>query len=226
MNRDDRQKDRQKLEGETKILATFDRLTQLDNGLIGSLVDDADALLAEARDHMVAMLEKLAYVDDVRHPMASSLHFCAIMLSLYLALRSRGVDPHDFGNRLLSLLREQNEANPPPALSEPVPALAAAAEQPVKSGQFAFDVINGEADSYSMTVTSCAVCALFAQYDAMDLVPYMCASDDVMSDAGGQGLRRRGSIALGADHCDFVFVKGGDPLRLADQYPEKIKFVS
>ena len=80
MNRDDQQKDRQKVEGETKILATFDRLTQLDNGLIGSLVDDADALLAEARDHMVAMLEKLAYVDDVRHPMASSLHFCAIKI--------------------------------------------------------------------------------------------------------------------------------------------------
>ena len=61
---------------------------------------------------------------------------------------------------------------------------------------------------------------------AMDLVPYMCASDDVVSDAGGWGLWRKGSIALGGYQCDFVFEKNGTPLRLVDQYPDRIRFIS
>ncbi len=51
----------------------------------------------------------------------------------------------------------------------------------------------------------------------------MCATDDSMSDAGNQGLRRTGTIALGADHCDFRFRHGDEPKRLAPQYPEKIQ---
>lgn len=59
----------------------------------------------------------------------------------------------------------------------------------------------------------------------MSLVPYFCAVDDVMSDKGNQGLRRTGSLALGASHCDFRYWRGGQPNRLAEQYPEQIRFV-
>ena len=55
------------------------------------------------------------------------------------------------------------------------------------------------------------------------MVPYMCSFDDVVSDAGDQGLRRTGTIALGASHCDFRFRQGGKPRRLAEQYPERIQ---
>ncbi len=74
-----------------------------------------------------------------------------------------------------------------------------------------------------MNITSCAICHLFGNHDAMDLVPYMCAFDDVMSAAGDQGLRRTGTIALGASHCDFRFQQGGEPLPLAEQYPDQIR---
>lgn len=74
-------------------------------------------------------------------------------------------------------------------------------------------------------VKSCAICQAAARYDAMSLVPYFCAVDDVMSDKGNQGLRRTGSLALGASHCDFRYWRGGQPNRLAEQYPEQIRFV-
>lgn len=83
-----------------------------------------------------------------------------------------------------------------------------------------------EGDEHSdrgMNITSCAICHLFGKRGAMELVPYMCAFDDVVSDAGGQGLRRTGTIALGATHCDFRFRDGGEPLRLAEQYPDRIR---
>lgn len=55
----------------------------------------------------------------------------------------------------------------------------------------------------------------------MDLVPYMCATDDVVSDRGGQGLRRTGTIAVGAHQCDFRYKRGGEPLHLAPQCPQR-----
>ena len=83
---------------------------------------------------------------------------------------------------------------------------------------------SGEVD-WGMNIKSCAICSLFSRHDAMDLVPYMCATDDVMSDHGAQGLRRTGSIAVGAHQCDFVYKHEGEPQHLAKQYPEKIRIV-
>jgi hypothetical protein len=57
----------------------------------------------------------------------------------------------------------------------------------------------------------------------MEVVPYMCAVDDVMSDKGNQGLQRGGSLALGASKCDFRYKRGGQPQRLAEQYPLQIR---
>ncbi len=57
----------------------------------------------------------------------------------------------------------------------------------------------------------------------MAFTPYMCATDDLVSDQLDQGLRRTGTIALGAHRCDFRYKAGGEPLRLAEQYPEKIQ---
>ena len=39
-------------------------------------------------------------------------------------------------------------------------------------------------------------------------------------------MGRKGSIGVGAYQCDFVFEKNGTPLRLVDQYPDRIKFIS
>ena len=78
---------------------------------------------------------------------------------------------------------------------------------------------------WGMNIKSCAICHAFSKYDAMDLVPYMCASDDVESDRGGQGLRRTGTIAVGAHQCDFRYKRVGEPKHLAAQYPDRIRVV-
>ena len=74
-----------------------------------------------------------------------------------------------------------------------------------------------------MNIFSCDICHQFSKFDAMDLVPYMCALDDVLSDRFDQGLRRTGTIAVGAAQCDFRYERGGEPQRMADQYPNKIR---
>jgi hypothetical protein len=74
-----------------------------------------------------------------------------------------------------------------------------------------------------VNITRCGICHAYAKHDAMEFTPYMCATDDLESDRLGQGLRRTGTIALGAHRCDFRYKAGGEPLRLAEQYPDQIR---
>jgi hypothetical protein len=48
--------------------------------------------------------------------------------------------------------------------------------------------------------------------------PYVCALDDRVSRIFGLGLRRTGTIGLGASHCDFRWKLGGEPRTLDSQF--------
>jgi hypothetical protein len=174
----------------------------------------------------------MAYVDKPDHPMALAVFICSINLALYLALKKRGVDVHDFGNAMLTGLAKA-PASAPPDQSDPAnfalfKAGADASQQSAAPGEFVYEVHmdDGEDLDWGMNIKSCAICHQYTKYDAMDLVPYMCATDDVESDKGDQGLRRTGSIAVGAHRCDFRYKSGGEPQRLAAQYPDKIRLVA
>lgn len=54
----------------------------------------------------------------------------------------------------------------------------------------------------------------------------MCAYDDVASDQGNMGLRRTGTIALGATHCDFRYKQGTPTQHLANVYPDVIRLIN
>jgi hypothetical protein len=205
------------------------RLTRL----AGRLVDEPDRVIEEASAIFDTMLPKLAYMDNPGHMLAPALFICSVNLALYLALKKRGVGVHDFGSAMLNgltnapiVIPQESEA----ALRERLVHFAAAArasQTNAQSGEDVFEAVDAtHADfDWGYNVTSCAICNVASTYDAIDLVPYMCAVDDVMSDKGNQGLRRTGSLALGAQHCDFRFQRGGQPQRLAGQYPERIHFI-
>jgi len=201
--------------------------------LAGRFVSGTDAVIAEASAIFDEMLPSLAYVDKPQHPLASALFICSVNLSLYLALKKRGVDVHAFGNAMLNGLtrapipvpQESDEA-----LRERLAqfaVLAEASQTNAEPGEDVIEFVSGENEDFEWgyNVKSCAICHQAAKYDSMDLVPYFCAVDDVMSDKGNQGLRRSGSLAVGAQHCDFRYKRGGEPRRLAGQYPEQIRFV-
>lgn len=191
--------------------------------IAGRFVADPDAIVEDARQRLETMLPDLAYVDDPRNPMAGSMFMCQIALSAYLALAERGVDIHAYGAEVLEWWRS---FDPPESdgLSEELLAAAAQSQTNAKKGEFVWEVSVGDGPGeYEMTIRSCGICASFSKYGAMELVPYMCAGDDVFSDKLGQGLRRTGTIGLGAECCDFKYKAGGEPLRLAEQYPLQIR---
>lgn len=202
------------------------RLTRL----ASRFCDDAQTVVAEAEAIFDTMLPTMAYMDKPQHPLAAALFICSVNLSLYLALKQRGVDVHAFGNAMLNgLMRAPIPPMPQEseeALQERLQQFAILAQESqtnAQRGEDVFEVVNGEEFDWGYNIKSCAICHSAAEHNAMEVVPYMCAVDDVMSDKNNQGLRRTGSIALGASHCDFRYKRGGQSQRLAEQYPVQIQ---
>jgi hypothetical protein len=209
-------------EARQRVLAYFGALSGWLQPAVKQLADDDEAVVAQAREVFEGLHDEMPYVEQPEHTMASSMFACAAMLAMFQVLRKRGVDAHAWGRAVHSL----------PAVAPPTGGDddersrrdADASQSSAAPNEFVFAMVDGTATSDGgMNITSCAICHLFGKHDAMELVPYMCAFDDVISDAAGQGLRRTGTIALGAKHCDFRFRPEGDPLRLVEQYPDRIR---
>ncbi len=222
-------------ENEQFVRDQFDQARPLLTRLVKNFVDDAEVVVEEAATIFDGMIPDMAYVDDHEKPMAAAVFICSGMLAAYLALKKRGVGPHDFGSAMLHVMADMPQAEAPgePASDSvsseerfaQLVAGAEASQTEAAPGEFVYEGLpgNGEDFDWGMNITSCAICHAFSKYDAMDLVPYMCAWDDVMSDQGNLGLRRTGTIALGAHQCDFCYKQGGEPLRLVEQYPQRIR---
>jgi hypothetical protein len=219
------------LENQHFVKTTFFKPAQMRMTRLASrFATDPQTVVDEAEMIFDAMLPTMAYVDKPQHPLAAALFICNVNLSLYLALKRRGVDVHGFGNALLNGLRRA-PIPPPPELGEDALQAqltaflqaAQASQTNPQAGEDVFEVVAGDEFDWGYNVQSCALSHSATQHDAMEVVPYMCAVDDVMSDKNNQGLRRSGSIALGASHCDFRYQRGGQPQRLAEQYPKLIR---
>ncbi|MGI9432227.1 MAG: L-2-amino-thiazoline-4-carboxylic acid hydrolase [Myxococcota bacterium] len=191
---------------------------------VGAVVppSDVDGVQERAARRFEEMLDELPYADRPGHVMFASMFACAAMLAVFRVVREHGVDAHTWGRACHTLppgVEPSDEASERRSRRD-----ADASQQEAAPNEFVFEMIDVEGEgARGMNITSCAICHLFGRYDAMELVPYMCSFDDVVSDAGKQGLRRTGTIALGATHCDFRFRDGGEPLRLAAQYPDRIR---
>ncbi len=182
-------------------------------------------VVAEAEVLFTHMVDDLAYVDSPRLVLAEALFFCTTYLALYQVVRGRGVDVHDFGRAVLTRLSDLPGVVDEQGGEQQAPNLEGPGTHP---GEFVAEVVTpqpGDGFVWGYNVKFCAICYQFGRFDAMDLVPYMCASDDIFSAKGNQGLQRTGTIALGAHQCDFRYAQGRPPRRVADAFPERIKFV-
>src|SRR6185295_13786073 len=92
-----------KIENQQFVKTTFfDQANVRLTRLAGRFVSDVDAIVAEASAIFDEMLPSMAYMDKLQHPLAAALFICSVNLSLYLALKKRGVDVHDFGSAMLN----------------------------------------------------------------------------------------------------------------------------
>ena len=205
--------------GRAYVMDYFDHASRGLTNTLAGLVANPEATIDQARNILRdTIMDRLPYLDAAGSFMGNAVFFSACYLSVWLVLKDEGVDVHEFGAAILShteelptLFSEDNTANWP--------------ESPgTHSGEFEVEFVLLEEGYTGHNITSCGECKLYAQFDAMDLMPYMCATDDY-NDSMPPGLRRTATIALGHDHCDFRFRQGDNPTTLAQQYPEQIRWV-
>lgn len=60
---------------------------------------------------------------------------------------------------------------------------------------------------YGIDILECGVCKLFKKHSAEKYTPILCEVDKITSSLAGLELVRKGTIANGADKCDFRFIK-------------------
>jgi len=189
---------------------------------------DVDTLLVESRECFARLAPEMPYADRRDHVMWSPTLSVFQWLAVHLACRERGIDAHRLGSAMLEAGVPGGSGGGAEATEELAARAmrdAVASQEGVPENEFVFEIVPGEDENtdWGMNISRCGVCHAYAKHDAMELTPYMCASDDLVSDRLDQGLRRTGTIALGAHRCDFRYKAGGEPLRLAEQYPEKIR---
>lgn len=60
---------------------------------------------------------------------------------------------------------------------------------------------------YGIDILECGICKLFSKHHAQAYTPILCEVDKITSNLAGLELIRKGTIANGADKCDFRFKK-------------------
>lgn len=68
--------------------------------------------------------------------------------------------------------------------------------------------------TWGLDITQCVHMKLFPEFGAEEYLPYLCPPDDIRSYAFGDRMWRSGTIALGAEKCDFRHIQGIPPLGL------------
>ncbi len=215
------------------LLGGFDsRHAQRRSALTARLGDEKAAEVCEAaRRRFEALIDEIPYSGQERDPLGQALIACYEVLPYGLELREWGHPLEEIGG----FIYDAFEAPPAPRSSWSQRLLAPLqrrrqsalmrkrareSQDRAHPDEFIFQMVDVRGSEFDrgFNITQCAICTAFSKHDALDMVPYLCAIDDKLSDAQGSGLRRTGTRALGAHHCDFRFKQGGEPLRLVDQY--------
>jgi hypothetical protein len=200
--------------GTAHVMKFFDDASEGLSSCISKLVQDPAIIMERAKGLLRNdIADKLAYLDaPPTGTLPIAMFFSAIHLAVWLALKDEGVDVHEFGAAILS---NRNEL-PTIMQDDTESGFENPGTHPWESD------IEIVADSFN--VKSCAEYSLYVKFDAMNLMPYMCASDDY-DNSQPPGLRRTGTISLGHDYCDFRYREDGDRQTLAELFPDRIRWI-
>ncbi len=181
-----------------------------------------DAVHAEARAHLEAMLPTIPDPGALAPQMRAFTTGGAIYVAYYLALHARGWDAArvwqvlDVATKLhferMSGFEKRLASDG--MFSWPMKALSrwlAKKSQDAPVGGWVFDFVEGDGEhDYGVTYRKCAIRDLAVAHGAAEFAPYICLSDIQGSHAFGWGLTRNETIAQGAGACDFRFKRNGE----------------
>ena len=182
---------------------------------------DADRILGEMHEEFKGLLPRLPYIGGDKNLLTENLVVSAWFLSLYKTLNKRGYGD-DFIGDLCYRIAEDFVHKQPQWAAKLQGALAGTglfksmyrklsekSQMREYPGDFVVQYVEGSGEhfDYGFDFTECGICKLFQAENTSSFTKHMCRIDYLTTSFNGIELIRTGTIANGAEKCDFRFRK-------------------
>ena len=208
-----------------QIMKTYDKLLARVQSSVSEWLGEEQAkeFMQEARQEYETLIPRIPYIGD------SSLALGVFLpttryLAVYRALQKQGRTVEDAGRLIYRMGTEEALAMPP--LGRRIMEIlwfsrwfrklakkrALRSQQRRYPGGFVETYVEGDGREfdYGIDYIECANCKFLQAENALEIAPYVCATDKPTSELMGWGLYRTTTIADGSPICKFRFKKGGE----------------
>jgi len=207
-----------------RLLRDFDKMTRHAKGVFESHYgeDFTNTVIPEIRQEYEALIPQIPYIGN-KKPFTEWLFATAQFLAMYKVLKRHGKSLEETGKIGYETSEQMLNAYPKFVLRffgratfsrkrlENARTYAEESQKRKYPGDYVFRFIEGDNENFDFGIdySECASHKFLAAQDALELAPYICATDILQSEKFGWGLTRTMSLAEGGEKCDFRFKRGG-----------------
>lgn len=185
-----------------------------------------DSILLDADERYIQVSKDTNFSKNSTNPLDKRLDLMAYFLATIQSLEYKKVDFKEIENICIEIaseyVRPKNQFQkwvkklPPKLINTKLSGLFLKMmdkkiSQKGHQDGFLAKVITDKQDTfgfgYGIDILECGICKLFGKHKAEEFTPILCKVDKITSSLAGLELIRKGTIANGADKCDFRFKK-------------------
>jgi hypothetical protein len=206
-----------------ELLDLFDRLAPFYAAVMKGSLDRGTAnTISAARSHFEDLIAEIPYVGPLSYPLPSTLAESAVSLSFYKIMKETGLSVKEAGEVIVNAFREGLKNSPPEELQRQgagmfseefyrIQAYAAGESQKKRfPGDWIFSFLRGkpgEGFDWGWDFTECAILKFYKSQGAMELLPFLCVQDLIISELQATGLERTSTLCDGPV-CNFRYRRG------------------
>lgn len=207
-----------------QFMRSFGRLLARVKPAVSAWLGEAQAetFMRESRQEYAALISRIPFIGDSYVTLGFFLPVTRY-LAIYRALQKQGRTIEEAGHLIYRLGTEEALAIPPLGrramevlwfsrwLRQLIKKRALKSQQRRYPADFVMHYVEGDGQEfdYGVDYSECANCKFLQAENALEIAPYVCATDKPISELMGWGLYRTTTIADGSPICKFRFKKGG-----------------
>ena len=207
-----------------QLMRAFEKLLARIKSSVAAWLGQEQAVqfMREARQEYETLIPRIPYIGESR-PLLTFFFPVTRYLAVYRALQRQDRTLEEAGHLIFLIAGEEARAIPY-VVRRAMEVLwfsgwfrRLARKRAIKSqerryaGGFVMSYVEGDGRefNYGIDYSECANCKFLRAQQAFELAPYVCATDQPISELMGWGLTRPQTIADGFPICGFRFKKGG-----------------
>jgi len=178
-----------------------------------------DAIAVEARQEYESLIPQLPYIGGRENPFTQIMVAAGMFLALYKPLKAHGKAVEEIGALVYEAVERAYDLFPRSLLRLygrlsftrhslwKARVMALESQKRRYAGDWVYSFVEGDGEEfdYGLDFEECGIGKFFQAQGAEEFAPSMCRLDFIASDWLGWGLVRTGTIAEGAEKCDFRY---------------------